>query len=111
MNYVAKAALNNSIQSVKSSMTPQSGPKINWEDFNYPPLLKVIHYDITEVPAEKRLTVRFMWLSHVLIFVEGILNLINSIAIVASAGQGIRILYSVMFLFSFVPLAAYPVNR
>lgn len=86
MNYVAKAALNNSVQSVKSSMTPQTGPKINWDDFNYPPLLKVIHYDITEVDNEKRLTVRAMWLQHVLIFLEGFINIINSIAITAAGG-------------------------
>jgi len=106
MNYVAKAALNNSVQSIKSSMTPQSGPKINWDDFNYPPLLRVIHYDITEVDNEKRLAVRALWLQHVLIFVEGFINIINSIAITAAGSSGVRILYSFMFMFSFVPLSA-----
>lgn len=105
MNIVAKAALQKSVSSVKNSITPSSGSKINWDDFNYPPLLKVIHYDITEVDPEVRTGVRAMWLSHVLIFVEGILNLINNIAIVAAGGPGVRILYSIMFLFSFVPLA------
>lgn len=107
MNIVAKAALNNSINSVKSSITSSTstGPKINWDDFNYPPLLKVIHYDITEVKEEDRLTVRAMWLSHVLIMVETLLNLINNIAIGVALDTKVRILYSIMFFFSFVPIA------
>lgn len=109
MNIVAKAALNNSVTNIKAVLTPsnQTGPKIDWDNFNYPPLLKVIHYDISEVSPEKKLIVRALWLSHVLIMVESILNIINTIAIAAVLGSPIRIMYSFMFLFSFNPLAWY----
>lgn len=28
--------------------------KINWEDFNYPPFFKLIHYSPADLPADKK---------------------------------------------------------
>jgi hypothetical protein len=83
MNFVAKQAANNMINKAKETMTPSKGPKINWEDFNYPPLIKLIHFDLSEIEESKVTIVRFLWFSHLLIFAYSILNIINNIAVVA----------------------------
>lgn len=100
-SFVAKSVLNDSISQLKSN-SKQS--KIDWDDYNYPPLLKVIHYDIEEVEPEHRLIVRALWLSHILIAIYSLLNIINNSIQTGYGNDGIRILYSFMFLFSFNPI-------
>ena len=104
--FVAKTMITDQIKSMKGEITGTSNKnKINWDDFNYPPFLKVIHYDVSEVDPEHRLIVRSLWLSHILIFVYSIVNIINNISItIGTQNYGIRILYSFMFFFSFNPI-------
>jgi hypothetical protein len=107
MNFIAKQAAGNMMNNAKQAITPSKGPKINWDDFNYPPLIKLIHFDMSEIEDNKIMIVRFLWLSHLLIFAYSILNIINNIAVVAQGGKGVRILYSFMFFFSFNPIQGY----
>ena len=83
-------------------------PNIKWENYNYPPLLKLIHYDLSELedPVTRSL-VRKLNLTFVLVFIVSIINFINSIAQTASGHNGLRILYSVLNFFIFVPIALY----
>ncbi|KAM3136919.1 hypothetical protein pb186bvf_011004 [Paramecium bursaria] len=107
--FVAKTMITDQIKTMKGEITGTSNKnKINWDDFNYPPFLKVIHYDVSEVDPEHRLIVRSLWLSHILIFVYSIVNIINNISItIGTQNYGIRILYSFMFFFSFNPIQGF----
>ncbi|CAK58876.1 unnamed protein product (macronuclear) [Paramecium tetraurelia] len=102
-SYVVNSVLNDSIRSIKSNQN-DSKQKINWDDFNYPPLIKVIHYNIEEVQPEYRLVVRSLWLSSILIMAYTLLNIIDNSIQAGYGNDGIRILYSFMFLFSFNPI-------
>ncbi|CAD8191253.1 unnamed protein product [Paramecium octaurelia] len=102
-SFVTNTVLNESMRQFKSNQN-DSKQKIDWNDFNYPPLIKVIHYNIEEVQPEYRLVVRSLWLSSILIVAYTLLNIIDN-SIQAGYGiDGIRILYSFMFLFSFNPI-------
>jgi hypothetical protein len=61
----------------------QSG-QINWNDLNYPCLLKLFHYTRADVPEEHRRLVFLLWLNHILIWIVEILNIIANIAATAS---------------------------
>ncbi|CAD8189254.1 unnamed protein product [Paramecium pentaurelia] len=102
-SYVANSVLNDSIRQFKSNQN-DSKQKIDWDDFNYPPLIKVIHYNIEEVQPEYRLVVRSLWLSSILIVAYTLLNIIDNSVQAGYGLDGICILYSFMFLFSFIPI-------
>ncbi|CAD8195552.1 unnamed protein product [Paramecium octaurelia] len=102
-SYVVNSVLNDSIRSIKSNQN-DSKQKIDWNDFNYPPLIKVIHYNIEEVQPEYRLVVRSLWLSSILIVAYTLLNIIDNSIQAGYGNDGIRILYSFMFMFSFNPI-------
>lgn len=56
-----------------------SKSKINWNDFNYPPLIKVIHYNPSELMSPHLGVARLLWLSFVMVFVVSWINLLNNI--------------------------------
>ncbi|CAD8071030.1 unnamed protein product [Paramecium sonneborni] len=102
-SYVANSVLNDSLRQMKSNQK-DSKQNVDWDDFNYPPLIKVIHYNIDEVQPEYRLVVRSLWLSSILIVTYTLLNIIDNCIQAGYGLDGIRILYSFMFLFSFNPI-------
>ncbi|CAK92090.1 unnamed protein product (macronuclear) [Paramecium tetraurelia] len=102
-SFVTNTVLNESMRQFKSNQNDQK-QKIDWNDFNYPPLIKVIHYNIEEVQPEYRLVVRSLWLSSILIVAYTLLNIIDNSIQAGNGIDGIRILYSFMFLFSFNPI-------
>ena len=79
MDSLGKAALSSQLNTAakKYGIQPNSG--INWNDFNYPPLLKLIHYKRNELSNPHRYMATLLWLSHILIFAISIINLINNI--------------------------------
>jgi hypothetical protein len=58
---------------------------INWNDFNYPPLLRVIHYDPTELPCDAGRIVTCLSALPWLVAVTCFLNLVDSCIIVATS--------------------------
>mmetsp|Transcript_70819 Transcript_70819/g.196745 ORF Transcript_70819/g.196745 Transcript_70819/m.196745 type:complete len:234 (+) Transcript_70819:50-751(+) len=58
--------------------------EINWVNFNYPPLLRVIHYDIEELPSSLTGLVRRMNMSFNLTVLSCVLNLFDILVIVVS---------------------------
>lgn len=58
--------------------------EINWVDFNYPPLLRLIHYNLDELPSTLTGMVRCFIVSFKLTTFSCILNLIDNIIIVLS---------------------------
>ena len=53
---------------------------IDWNDFNWPPLVKVMHFKLDELEGNERTIARNLWLTHLAIFLISIINIINSIA-------------------------------
>eukprot|EP00003_Mantamonas_plastica_P031251 TRINITY_DN805_c0_g1_i12.p1 TRINITY_DN805_c0_g1~~TRINITY_DN805_c0_g1_i12.p1 ORF type:complete len:175 (+),score=43.64 TRINITY_DN805_c0_g1_i12:1-525(+) len=62
-----------------------TGGKINWEQYNYPPRLKLVHYDICELPETLRGPVRWSNRSMKLLAFNLFFNFVAMI-IVASGG-------------------------
>jgi len=54
------------------------GADIRWEDFNYPPGLRLIHFDLTELPLRLRKTVRLLNLSFLLTAFVCFLNVVDT---------------------------------
>jgi len=89
---------------------PSSNPNSNikWENFNYPPFIRLIHYDPDEIedPATRSL-VKKRNLTFILNLVVSVINFINAIAQVAVGFTGLRILFSVLNILIFVPVTLF----
>lgn len=59
--------------------------KIDWNDFNYPCLLKIFHYDSDQTPEALSRTVLLLRVNHILIIFTCLWNFINNIV---DAAQG-----------------------
>ncbi|CAD7948403.1 unnamed protein product [Amoebophrya sp. A25] len=66
---------------------PQQEQGINWQDYNYPPHLRIIHYSTEELPAAIRGTCRLMKLFFELQCFVCALTLFNSFITVLSASE------------------------
>jgi hypothetical protein len=65
------------MNSARDSTTSKT-PEINWQDFNYPPLLKIIHFTPSELPEEHKSIIWMLFATHIIILVESLLNIINN---------------------------------
>ena len=107
---IAKNVAKNSMNNIQASMISQGGQysSIKWEDFNYPPLIKLIHYDLNELNDPHKSLIRKMNISFVLVFVATFIGFIGNIVQVAmSVAPGIRIFYAIMNVIIFNPAALY----
>jgi len=62
---------------------PSKAPRrvaIEWEDFNYPPALRLIHFKITELPKSLQYTARYLNMVFLLTTFVCVLNLVDSVA-------------------------------
>ena len=54
--------------------------KIDWDNINYPPFLKLFHFSFIDTEGKtERIYLRPLWITHILIFSITIINLINNI--------------------------------
>lgn len=105
-----KQAISSQMNSMKSSLKSQSNT-IKWDDFNYPPLLHLIHYSSAELPDPARGLVRRIHCSFLILVLILIINLVNCIVQSAQGGEGINIFYSVLNILIFVPLGMFTFYR
>lgn len=78
--------------------------EINWTNFNYPPMLRIIHYDLEELPTTIAGMVRCLNLSYIATTMTCSVNLFNTVIIVASThAPGKWMLQSAL---AFLPLSA-----
>merc|ERR1719456_1424994 len=74
--------------SIGSSSPPGTRPpghaEINWTNFNYPPLLRLIHYDLNELPTTLTGLARSLKISFQITTFTCCLNLFDNIIIVMS---------------------------
>ena len=78
----AKYVIDDKIDKFKSGLSGGKKMEVNWNDFNWPPICKVIHFSLMELDekADVKRIVRLLWISHIIIFVISIINFINAIA-------------------------------
>ncbi|KAF4659782.1 hypothetical protein FOZ61_004502 [Perkinsus olseni] len=83
---------------------------IDWSDFNYPPLLNIIHFDMQDLPqGEIHSAGRLLHLSLKLTFALLALNIADTVAVVAlyEAAEKVRLLYAVLNAVIFGALGFY----
>ena len=110
MGSIAKNMAKNSLNGMKDSMMSQGGQysTIKWEEFNYPPLLKLIHYDLNELNEPHKSLVKKMHISSILVFVATLIGLFgNMLQVFMASAPAIRIFYAFMNLVMFNPAALY----
>eukprot|EP01066_Platyproteum_vivax_P010681 Platyproteum_vivax@DN4810_c0_g1_i1.p1 len=73
-------------------------PQIDWENYNYPPGLRLVHYDPKELPAGPCRTAKLMNFSWLLTFVLLLWNLVATIVLAAAGVAPINVLYAVLNL-------------
>ncbi|KAF4728724.1 hypothetical protein FOZ62_026844 [Perkinsus olseni] len=83
---------------------------IDWSDFNYPPLLNIIHFDMQDLPqGEIHGAGRLLHLSLKLTFALFALNIADTVAVVAlyEEAEKVRLLYAVLNAVIFGALGFY----
>lgn len=87
-----------------------SSPTIKWEDYNYPPFLKFIHFTLDEFNGPQRALAQYMHWAFLLIPIVSLLSFVNSIAQTAAGVpgySGINILYAIFNILLFNPPALF----
>eukprot|EP00929_Paragymnodinium_shiwhaense_P002668 TRINITY_DN102975_c0_g1_i1.p1 TRINITY_DN102975_c0_g1~~TRINITY_DN102975_c0_g1_i1.p1 ORF type:complete len:228 (-),score=43.05 TRINITY_DN102975_c0_g1_i1:111-794(-) len=92
---------------IEGMTTPGSvrngGGDINWVDFNYPPFLRIIHYNLEELPSSLSGLVFRLNISFQLTVFTCFLNLVDTLVIVFSTNAPKR-----WFLLSLIHLVLFP---
>lgn len=79
-------------------MTSRSSQRseINWHEYNYPPLLKLMHFRPSELPDDRKALIMQLFAIHLIVFVNTILNIVDN-----CIEGGLGILYAFLFMFIF----------
>lgn len=106
---IGNSVIRNTIDDARSKLPGgRHNSSIKWDNFNYPPLLKIIHYDLKELDdTETRTLVRRLNFVFFFNFIVSIINFINSLAQIPVQDSGIRVLYSILNMLIFMPLTLY----
>eukprot|EP01017_Pseudomicrothorax_dubius_P036581 TRINITY_DN5252_c0_g3_i1.p1 TRINITY_DN5252_c0_g3~~TRINITY_DN5252_c0_g3_i1.p1 ORF type:complete len:202 (-),score=39.55 TRINITY_DN5252_c0_g3_i1:49-654(-) len=113
MNKLATEVFKNQITSILpidgSAKKPTDAwlANIRWEDYNYPPGLRVVHFDLSELQSPHKEMVRRMYLCFQLIFLISIVNFVNALAQAFTLGDWIAIVYSILNFIIFNTFAFY----
>lgn len=79
---------------------------MRWTHYNYPPLLKLIHFVPAELPRHKKFIVLSLFIIHLTILLNCLLNFVAS-----CAQGGLRVLYSLLLLLCLNPFVLYVFDR
>lgn len=77
-------AIGKPLEQLGLSSRPPGLAEINWVDFNYPPLIRLIHYNTDELPSTLVGVVRGFHLSWILTLITCLLNVLDVIIIIAT---------------------------
>eukprot|EP00386_Alphamonas_edax_P000377 GDKI01001157.1.p1 GENE.GDKI01001157.1~~GDKI01001157.1.p1 ORF type:complete len:234 (-),score=32.13 GDKI01001157.1:441-1142(-) len=113
--YAASSAMDSALRGVRNQFSTGAatashaqGPlAIDWTNFNYPPGLRVIHYDLSELKPNAASIVWWIHLSAVICFVAHVLNIIDSIVLAIGGRDPLICLYTFLNILIFAPLAGY----
>ena len=105
---IGKNMLSNQMSKITA---PSSNIKINWEDFNFPPLLKLFHFSLEGLPEDYKKISRMLLISFIIACVNILLNIINQIAQTAAGFEGIRVFYAFLNGLILIPAAMFTFYR
>lgn len=71
---MAKGIATRTLQRVKGEFTSQNNQGINWQDFNYPPCLHIIHFRLSELKKPVKTIILLLYVSFICIPAICILN-------------------------------------
>ena len=108
---IAKHMASNSVSNMKNavgdSLRANPNPQIDWNDFNYPPVLRLFHYNIEELQGAQKAIVSKMHLSYVIFLLSCVVNLASSLVMITDHGAIVRICYSVLNFIIIMPIVLY----
>eukprot|EP00922_Rhytidocystis_sp_ex-Travisia-forbesii_P023379 GHVS01034293.1.p1 GENE.GHVS01034293.1~~GHVS01034293.1.p1 ORF type:complete len:242 (+),score=20.28 GHVS01034293.1:137-862(+) len=84
-----------------------SSVQIDWTHFNYPPLLRIIHFDTKELPGQVASVVRLVHWAFLVAVVVLIINIFNSFVIGALCSMWIKVVYSILNFLILTPAVGY----
>jgi len=81
---------------------------IDWNNLNYPPWLRLFHYDLSELPSTVTPIVRCMHIASIVTLTVLVLNFLDVIIVVAAyKSSGFNIAFSCLDFFIFCPLSTF----
>jgi hypothetical protein len=79
---------------------------IDWSDFNFPPLIRVIHFRLDELPPPYKGIVRFFFISTFIILPALLaFNILSNIIQAFYSLPALRILFSILFTIIILPIS------
>ncbi|CAD8194755.1 unnamed protein product [Paramecium octaurelia] len=81
--------------------------EINWNDFNWPPLIKIFHFNLSELQDPQKSFVRLLYISYLFILGTTCLNLMDNCIQAGLGYPKIRILYALLNILIFNALQMY----
>jgi hypothetical protein len=106
MNNIATKVVGNQLKKAVQG-NEATFDKIDWNNFNYPPFVKIFHYDIGHIKEDEKPLVsrlNFWFIGQILFF---IINFINAIIQTAVGYTGLRILSSIFWYALIIGLTGY----
>lgn len=103
----AKNQMNGMRQGIEETMGRRT-PGLEWNNYNYPPLLRLFHYSTDKLQNPILRVVRILHINFITVLVISGINLLNNIVQVGSdAAPGEHIFYSFLNVTVFAPLALF----
>ena len=118
MKYIGKAAIGraqnlamnqvNGLKNQFSNPTNQRNVDLEWNNYNYPPLIRLFHYSTDRLQNPIQRVVRVLHYSFLAYLVLCVINFLNNIVIAAcGVSPGIYILYSILNVLLLVPFSLF----
>jgi hypothetical protein len=118
MKYIGKAAIGraqnlamnqvNGLKNKFSNSENQRNNDLEWNNFNYPPLIRLFHYSTDRLQNPIQRVVRVLHYSFLVYLVLCVINFLNNIVLAAcGVNSGIYILYSILNVFVLVPFSLF----
>ena len=77
---MAKDKASGAVNDLKAKLGGNS-LKVEWNSYNYPPCIKVMHYDLSELEPDQtvlRIT-KSLWVTHIAIFILSLFNIVSTV--------------------------------
>lgn len=68
--------------------------QINWDDYNFPPCIKVLHFSLNDFKGSERAVIKKMYVSWILLMTVLSLSILSNIVLGATVLPGIIILFA-----------------
>ncbi|QDZ25324.1 hypothetical protein HOP50_16g78720 [Chloropicon primus] len=96
--FAAKRQRDAIAQRMKEGMNFGNSSKVDWEDYNYPPLLQIIHFSLDDIEdAQAKSAVRWAHMSYRFVCFTLLFNIAATLVLVSSGAKGsfLNVLYSI----------------